>query len=292
MKLVIPIGYLSSKFGVEKALEMVKAAGFDAYDYGMQVRVETMEEFLSDEHWEKVKGVKTHADKIGITCAQSHAPYGGAQAALLPAIIRSMEYAAYLGAEVIVVHPITDNDHYYERKEELFEENMNFYRQLIPHAERIGIKVAVENMYGWDRVRRLNIESACSHSEEFARYVDTLNSEYIVACVDTGHSQLVSEAPENMITRLGSRVGALHINDNTGIDDAHDMPYTGTINWDNVCAALAKIGYDGNFTFEAAGFYNRHMDEEFFPHVVNYFGHVGRSLIRKIENSKQAAEES
>lgn len=287
MKLVNQIGYLRRRFGTEKALGMLKASGFDGYDYGMDVANESVEDFLSDSYWQQVRELKACADRIGIPCLQAHAPAGENQMERLPAIIRSLEYAAYLGAEVIVVHSTTDNWHYYERKEALFESNMQLYKALIPHAQHLGIKVAVENLYGWDRVRRLNLESVCSHSEEFIRYIDTLNHECIVACVDTGHAQLVNEAPEHMILKLGSRVGALHVHDNTGIDDAHGLPYTGTINWDNVCAALAKVGYQGNFTFEAGRFFNQYMDDELIPRVVDYYAHVGRSLIRKIENSRE-----
>lgn len=284
MRLTVPSGFLRRKYGL-KAFDIIKAAGFDAFDFGSQTTEQDMEEFLSEERWQHVRQIKEHIDNIGLQCAQSHAPFGDDQMALLPAIIRSMEFASHLGAEVIVVHPITDNYHYYERQQELFEENMKFYRLIIPHAQRLNIKVAVENMYGWDNPKRLNIESVCSHSDEFIHYIDTLDSEYIVACVDTGHSLLVGEAPENMITRLGKRVGALHIHDNTGIDDAHNIPFSGVVNWDNVCKALADIGYNGNFTFEC-GFYRNEMDDEQITHSAEFLAHIGRCLMRKIESYK------
>jgi len=285
MKLVTPLGSLAIRFGWEKALKMAKEAGFDAFDCGLQTTTDEMDKFLSDEYWDKIKKIKALSDEIGLPCLQAHGPFDDDQREFLPAIIRAMEYAAYLGAEVIVVHPMTDNYNYYERVDELFEENMLLYRKLIPHAERLGIKVAVENMYGWDRIRRLNIESACSHSDEFMKYVDTLNSEYIVACVDTGHANIVSEKPENMLKRLGNRVGALHVHDNTGIDDAHKIPFFGDINWDNVCEALAKIGYSGNFTFETS-MPIKYMDDEMVPHAVKYMAELGKCLIRKIETAK------
>lgn len=284
MKLVTQTNFLSRKYGILKAVEIIKNAGFDAYDYTMCTHLDGVAEFMDDSYWYGIKELKSHADAIGIQCIQAHAPYDDNQMEMIPAIIRSMEYAAHLGAEVIVVHPIVDNTCYYERREELFKENMEFYKSFIPHAKRLNIKVAVENMYGWDRERHHNTENVCSHSDEFARYVDSLNSEYIVACVDIGHCQLVHEAPENMLSKLGGRVGALHIHDNTGYDDAHTIPYSGTVNWDNVCAALDKIGYNGNFTFEADRFFNNQMDDEFIPHAVKYLEQVGRSLIRKIKH--------
>lgn len=287
MKLATQTLFLSKKYGDLKAVEIIKNAGFDAYDYSMCIHLDGMEKFIKDSYWDNIKELKSHADTLGIQCTQAHAPYDDDQIALLPAIIRSMEYAAYLGAEVIVIHGITDNYRYYEHKEELFERNMDFYRKLIPHAERLEIKVAVENLFGWDRERMHNIENTCSHHEELEKYVDTLNSEYIVACVDTGHCQLVHEAPETMLLKLGNRVSALHVHDNNGFEDGHNIPYSGTINWDNVCDTLARIGYSGSFTFEADRFFNKYMDDEHIINAVKYLEQVGRSLIRKIEKNKQ-----
>ena len=285
MILATQIRFLSTKYSDIKAVEIIKNAGFDAYDYTMSVNSDNTDEFTSEFYWNKIKELKSHADAIGIQCVQAHAPYSGNQIRMLPAIIRSMEYASYLGAKVIVVHPITNNDCYYELKDELFAQNMEFYRNLITHAEKLNIKVAVENMFGWDRNRHHNTENPCSHSEEFIKYIDNLNSEHITACVDTGHCQLVHEAPENMLLKLEKRVGALHIHDNTGYDDAHNIPYSGTINWDNVCSALAEIRYDGSITFEADRFFTQQMEDELIPQAVRYLEQVGRSLIRKINNN-------
>lgn len=287
MKLVTHTGPLINKRGYDfiKAIDIIKNAGFDAYDHSMCIKEEEVEWFLSDEYRDKIKAMKEHAEKLGIPCVQAHAPFGNIDV-LLPAIIRSIEYAAYLGAEIIIVHPETDNWYYYENKDKLFEKNMAYYRTLIPYAKEFGIKIAVENMFGWDRNTHVHLENPCSHSEEFAKYVDTLNSEYITACVDTGHANLMYERPEHMIEKLGSRVGALHVHDNTALDDAHQIPYFGTINWDNVCAALAKINYKGNFTFETNTFINKYMDDDFIPIAYKYLEQVGRSLIRKIESYK------
>ena len=287
MKLVTTNGPLTKKRGYDfiKATDIIKNAGFDGYDHSMCIREDKTEWFLSDEYFSEIKELKNHADKLGLPCLQAHAPFGDAQK-LLPSIIRSIEYAAYLGAEIIIVHPETDNMNYYENKDKLFEKNMDYYRTLIAYAKKFGIKIAVENMFGWDRSTHIHLENPCSHSDEFAKYIDTLNSEYITACVDTGHAHLMYERPETMLKQLGNRVGALHVHDNTALDDAHQIPYFGTINWDNVCKALAEINYTGNFTFESNSFTNQYMDDDFIPIAYKYLEQVGRSLIKKIESNR------
>lgn len=286
MKLVTTTHLLTRRFGWEKTLDILKDAGFDAYDHLMYVSYEDMDTILSDEYAEKIKALKAHADKIGLPCTQVHAPFDDNQIGLTPAIIKVLEYASILDAEVVVVHPQTDNFKYYERKDELFKLNMEYYKNLIPYAEKYNVKIAIENMFGWDRDRLHNTENVCSHYPEFIQYVDAVESPYITACVDIGHCQIVHEAPENMLMKMGSRVGALHVHDNTGFDDAHNIPFSGTVNWDNVCKALADIDYKGNFTFESHRFFNQYMDDEHVINAVKYLEQVGRCLIRKIESYK------
>lgn len=284
MKLVNTTGGLDKRYSWKEIIKMFKDAGFDGYDLNIQVSRETKDEIHSDEYRKKIEELKAYADEIGIECTQIHAPFGGVQEELKDAIIRSLEYGAYLGAKIAVVHPTIDNNFYYENREKLFEENIAFYKELLPYAENYGIKIACENMYGWDRERHINTGNVCSHSEEFKRYVDAVGSPYLIACVDIGHCQLVHEAPENMIRELGDRVCAIHVHDNTGYDDAHNIPYSGTINWDGVCKALADIDYKGNFTFESGRFFTPQMDDEHIKCAIKYLEQVGRSLIRKIHN--------
>ena len=285
MKLINPTGKLSQKYGDIRALEILAGAGFDGYDYTM-CDMKYDEHFLNcDNYMEHVAVVKKCAYDLGIVCAQAHALFPPKRDEItFGRIVRSIEIAAYLGAWCIVIHPITElNRHYQSVKDDLFYENMEFYKSLIPYAKEYGIKIAIENMYGWDAGRMVLSSSVCSHSDEFIKYIDTLDSEYITACLDIGHCMLVSDDPANMIYKMGNRIGALHVHDVDLAHDNHTLPYVGAVNWNNVCTALAKIHYKGNLTFEANGFLSEYMDDDFIPVSVKYMEQVGRSLIRKIE---------
>ena len=48
----------------------------------------------------------------------------------------------------------------------------------------------------------------------------------------------------------GSRIIALHLNDNDTLTDQHKIPKTGTINWDDVLSALDEVGYRGTYNME------------------------------------------
>ena len=160
---------------------------------------------------------------------------------------------------------------------------MQFYNALKPYAEEYGVKIGVENM--WQMPGGIKIDhSTCSRPEEFVRYIDTLNSEWFVACLDIGHAPLVGVDPAELIRALGKdRLKALHVHDVDGKSDLHTMPYCSKINWDSVCAALKEIGYEGDFTYEIGGFFNPLPKDLLLP-AAKLSVATGRHLISKIKN--------
>ncbi len=293
MKLVVQTTPISNYYGDETVIRLIAQAGFDGYDFSFHKRQDA-DEFFSDKGINKILSIKKLADSLGITCMQAHAPVPSTTSdeeynkKTFRHIVRSMEYASILGGQVIVVHPVHHLPHRMN-KEALFEMSMEFYRRLIPYAEKFGIKIAVENMFKYDSSRNVIVDSACSRAEEFAAYIDQLNSPYITACLDVGHTMLVSDTPTHMIHSLGNRIGALHIHDNNGINDLHGAPYTGIMDWDALLKALADIGYSGNFTYETVGFFSG-MPFDYLPIALKFLEQSGRYFIEKFESYKKASE--
>ena len=192
-----------------------------------------------------------------------------------------------MGAKCIVVHPI----HYWRyrgNEEEIFKKNMDFYRSLIPICKDYNIKVGIENMFQRDKLRgNYIIHDTCSTTTEFCKYIDTLDSEYMVACLDVGHVGLPSTHIEawDFIRILGhDRLQALHIHDNDYTNDQHLVPYAGKIDWMQVTKALGEINYSGDFTYEC--FIDKmayQMDSETYPVALSYVAQIGRHLINSVE---------
>ena len=107
---------LVQRFGsLTTAVQMLADAGFDCYDFSV---FDTSERNpLYTENWRAhIAEVKAAADKAGIACNQSHAPFPSSQpdipknadynAHIFDRIVRAMEGAALLGAKNIIVHPV------------------------------------------------------------------------------------------------------------------------------------------------------------------------------------------
>lgn len=297
MKLSFSVRYLIGRYGYEKALELAKSAGFDAVDFSMEDMVRD-DSVLSGEAWrEYAEGVRKYADSIGLEINQTHAPFSFSsklwkdtdsfEKIILPRIIRSIEISGILGADVAVVHPL--HHFIYEgHAEEIFEKNMEYYRMLIPHAKQNGVRIGVENMWQVDARRKYIVHDTCSQISEFIRYIDTLDSEHVVACLDIGHVGLIQQQDEawDFIRALGhGRLHALHVHDNNYREDTHSLPYYGKIDWAKVTAALGEIDYDGDFTYETVGcLWN--IDDEFLPVSLRYMADVGRHLISLVDRNR------
>ena len=286
MKLAINTGAFSKRFGDLGTLNLIKKAGFDAFDF-------TIPDSLGmgyDEYKKYIEKIKAYSEEVALPCVQTHAPETFAyDEKTVELLIRSIEYSAILGAEICVVHPLRSTLDtgimYYENYEEIFAENKKLFGKLIPAAKKFKVKIAIENMFGMDLNRNIYIANTCSHTLDFQRYIDYFGTEYITACLDTGHAALVSEVPSDMIVKMGDRIGALHVQDVDFVHDLHTLPYMGALDWDAICKALKKINYRGNLVFEIGNsYFSPQMDDSVVRAAAKFAGVVGKSLVKKIVN--------
>ena len=144
---------LSSRFGDEKAIHMFAEAGFDSLDYSMYNDAVNGPAFGSDYKQYAVKLRQIAADH-GIGFNQAHAPFGFCfddyqNPLLIAQTRRAIEFAARLGAPLIVVHPVNCREGI-----DQLAYNMDFYGQFDALCDDFGIQIAIENMWGYDRERR------------------------------------------------------------------------------------------------------------------------------------------
>ena len=265
------------RFGQEKAFEMLKNAGFDACDfsfYGNGI------DLLNDDYMENARNTKAMLDKVGLLCNQAHAPFeiveGESFDIYFPSykiIVRSIEYAAYLGAKNIIVHLICTAN-----RGELYQYNYRYYKSLEPYGEKFGIKIAVENDF---ERRNRKILPVLNYPDEFSGFIEKLDSPWLVGCIDVGHAAMFQDPTDFILKTNGSLIKALHIHDNDFCEDLHLFPLMGNINWANLCQALKKVNYRGDFTFEAVKSFPG-IPEELIEDALVYLAKIGRYFIKKI----------
>lgn len=257
MKISMNLGPALRVFEPEKAIELYAKAGFDAYDFsffsfidedwrtGGTVVLKPNSPLMGEDYIAYAKHLRAYADSLGISCNQTHAPFPIRNPGLAERMPWALEISAILGAKHCVIHP--DNNLGAEG-------NAEFYRTLLPLAKELGVKIATENMWNWTRANGLDqaAPAACSDPASFNAHLDAVNDEFLVACLDIGHAEmrgLNTTAPE-MIRALGNRLHALHIHDNDKWHDSHEIPFSMSLDWNEIVKALVDIDYKGYFTLE------------------------------------------
>lgn len=291
MKISAETLYLRKYLGDRETICVLAEAGFDCIDYTMDHMTEEDSPLNAPDYREYAAGLLSYAKELGVTFHQAHAPFefewekeNVLENIAVPRIIRCLEIASVMGIDTVIVHPLHHLVYIYNQ-EQIWDMNMKFYRTLLPYAEKYKVKLALENMFQFNK-RMSPMPDAFSDAGRFVRFLDELDSPYAVACVDVGHACMLGEEPAKLIRALGhDRLKALHIHDNDAVLDRHTLPYLGKIDWNQTMKALAEIDYDGVFTFEAFLFY-ANFEPDFFPTAARWIHDMGVYLCEKIERFK------
>lgn len=183
---------------------------------------------------------------------KSHAPYAYHLYKDLPfykeITRRAFEIGAILGVKHVIIHAdlAQCRPETYSPADALVTA-YEFYAPFVEQARRLGIGVAVENLFD-DKAKRSRFTATV---EEQLAIIDRFNDSCVGACWDVGHGHVMyGDNHLNEIKKLGSRICCTHVHDNSQKRDLHLGPYLGVINWKEVVAFLKEIGYTGTFTYE------------------------------------------
>lgn len=264
MKISTEIGSAATLVGEHKAIELIAKAGFDAWDFSMfeMADYDYQNKYLrpskhplaSNEYLKFARKLKKIGEDNGIHCNQSHAPFPSYAKCVRDYLKRAIECTAEAGGKICIIHPQNSGT---------LQENTEMYLELLPFAKECGIKIATENMYNWDKENDHCCDAACSTPESFNAQLDAVNDDFLVACLDIGHAELLgsgTSAPE-MIKALGSRLKALHLHDVDKRYDTHQLPFTMLVDFEAIAKALKEIRYDGYLTLEAISYLSSYREK-------------------------------
>lgn len=174
---------------------------------------------------------------------------------------KSMQLCSYLKCRYIVVHGFK-LARFLGSEDREWEETETFLHFLAPMAKEMGITVCIENLY--DSVGGHLMEGPCCDAKKAKERIDRINDRYhaevLGFCFDTGHANLIGLDFEAFITTLDYRLKVLHIHDNDGIADLHQIPFTFTktrdnrssTDWDGLIRGLRTVSFDQMLSFETA----------------------------------------
>ncbi len=203
---------------------------------------------------------------------------------------KSMKICAFLKCPYIVIHGFK-LQHFLGSEELEWQETEKFLDSLAPAAKELGITMCIENLY--TGIAGHLMEGPCCNAEKVTERIDRFNekhhAEILGFCFDTGHANLVGIDFEDFITTLGSRLKVLHIHDNDGIADLHQIPFTFTktrenkasTDWDGFIRGLRNVHFDKVLSFETApvlSSFPKEMEED----VLGFIAKTGQYFAGKL----------
>lgn len=244
---------------IEEGYKKIKQAGITCVDYNIVSPEET--EKLDITYFNKHREC---AVRYGLRFSQVHAPIfkydlnRQDKEYILEEMKKSIAICNLLGSPYLVMHPLELAFELGCAKEKKI--NLEYFESLTEEARRQEVMICIENMpYRKDgRVW----EGACSEARKTVEYIDILNKkageELFGACFDVGHANVLGKNLREEVLALGSHLKVLHIHDNDGVTDSHQLPYSFsdarsglcTTDWSGFLLGLKKIGFEGVLSFE------------------------------------------
>ncbi len=289
----------------QEGFELLAKCGFSCVDFSLNSYLSNISLYRQEKNGffdqsgveleQFFAGHKKAAKKAGITVNQMHMPY--------PLYVpkgdktlndylwkevapKSLEICAFFECPHIVLHGFKLAKLLGSESVE-WQRTEHFLDSIAPMARERGIVICLENLYNNNGLRI--VEGPCCDAIKAAERIDRMNDKYHAEvfgfCFDTGHANLVGLDFESFLTTLGHRLKVLHIHDNDGVGDLHQIPYTFTksrenassTDWDGFLRGLKKIQFDKVLSFETAPVLEAFPDEmkvdalAFIAKIGNYF---------------------
>ena len=264
----------------EEGFKMLSRAGFSCADFSLNsylvnrdIYQSKLSPFFDSTVSELERFFQPHREGArvgGITINQMHMPYPlyvpkGKQdineylrEQVAP---KSMAVCHFFGCSYMVIHGFKLAT-FLGSEEAEWAHTEQLIHFLAPMAKEMGITLCVENLY--DSVGGHLVEGPCCNVRKMADRIDRINDRYheeiLGFCFDTGHANLTGLDFESFLTTLGHRLKVLHIHDNDGVGDLHQIPFTFTktrentasTDWNGFLRGLKSIQFDQVLSFETA----------------------------------------
>ena len=246
-------GGLEGTLPISDAMEQASQLGFDAIELGIasqgvlthqttQAECETISE-QALQHELEISGVAS-GESWGCSPTSSDAKV---RETILDFTQKALQVTQWLGTDTYLFVPGAVDVFFLPEAEVVpydvcYDRATQAISQLLPTAEKLGVSVAVENV--WNKFLLSPLE--------MRDFIDYFQSEKVGAYFDVGNV-LLTGYPDQWIRILDSRIKRVHIKDfklSTGTADGFVDLLEGDVDFDAIKKALKEINYDGYVTAE------------------------------------------
>ena len=223
-----------------------KRAGIDAIDISASTLF-LNKEMTDDRQIEaRCRQLKRDLKRAGIEIWSVHMPFGreidlsqtdeAVRQRSVELHRRVLRFCKILSPRIVLFHPSWYLGH--GERDARIAQLVRSVGELLPDAKKIGARVVIENMLGYELVKDGNYERPLGRTVEEVLHIMSLVPREVDAAVDTNHI----DNPELLISALGRRVRTIHVSDGDGRSECHELPGQGR--GDNDWTAILKALYE------------------------------------------------
>lgn len=218
----------------QEALQKMVEAGFD-----------TTTIWWSDDFFSKEKTL-TLARDLGLQVVSGHLPFErindlwieDADDAFLDELCSLIADAGKASLPILVIHPSKG-----PTPPAINSRGLARFSRLLETAEAHGVSLALENTRS-----RIHFDHLLQTFPELR------------ICYDSGHNHAVTKDPD-LLAPYTDRLIAIHLHDNDGVFDLHQLPFEGSIDWPKEMRMLAQTSYAGSIMLESISDGTRSPDD-------------------------------
>lgn len=141
-----------------------------------------------------------------------------------------------LGTDVVIIHV--------HREPDAPAERAIFWSQLSKSLDDV-------QAFATERGVKLAFENLGDNFATIQRILDEYSSDYAGVCYDSGHGHYTAGGLD-FLECIKNRLISIHLHDNHGDRDEHNLPFSGTIDWVKLTALLAESAYAKPINLEVA----------------------------------------
>jgi sugar phosphate isomerase/epimerase len=250
--LSITTDYVKSTGDPEPYLRRIAEAGFSHIHWChhwntdfiySQSEIDQIAAWLADYHLCLLDLHASHGQEKNWSSLHEYARLAGVEL-----IKNRVHMAATLGSDVIILHlpGIPDSN-----KHTWLTQVRRSLDALAPFAEDHGVKIAFENMANddFEHIKLL-----------FSHY----GPEFLGLCYDAGHGNIDECQGLAHLDQVKQRLISVHLHDNDGNGDQHNLLFSGTVDWKRLAQILAESSYQKCVSMELSMRYSDIHDEREF----------------------------
>ena len=210
--------YYVNGVDTKEKLDLIKSTGFNEYYTGIYDKNETL---TFEEQVE-------YAKKLGLKCSMVHCSYYEPKLDnfWLDNVDGEEVCNSYL-EQIKKCDGVSNNFVVHlngSKNSTVSEVGLNRIKKLLAECEKYNINLCIENLYS---------------GEEIPYIFQNIKHPNLKICFDVGHKNFLT--PNfNLLQSYGKYVTVLHLHDNDGLTDQHNICFTGTVDWNGFAKQIAE----------------------------------------------------